>query len=318
MSDDNLKFTITQAVRLRRLENAAAHRIGKLFDENAALLLKPFDVVDSELIRAQVVIEFELRVLRLAPVMFERLRSTAERDALSIALSESEKTAGAMLKAANVETLAKPVSLERLRAIYQGDAIEGFTADQWWRHNERKLRERVRIETREGLAKGESLAEIRARVENNALLRSKRHAEALSRTSANNLSNAAIWETGEANPNLSRGYRLIVTFDRRTSKICIAYGERNLIYPYRAGSPRPPFHFLCRTIIQPVIRGHENDKPVDAGRWLKGQSIETQNEILGPRRAELFRKGKIDLSDLIRGDNTIATIPELRGVASIF
>ena len=318
MSDEYLKKIIKQAVRIRRLENAAAEHITKLLDAEFASLLSSFDAVDDERTRARIIRTFHDAIDERLPVLFEKLRQTAKRDAVAIAASESEKTAAAMLAASGKKAIANPVSVNRLKEIYETDSIEGHTVDEWFAHNQRKLAERIRLETRLGLERDKSLATTRAHIETDVLARSRRHAEALARTATANISNAAIWESGEANPTHTKGYRLIVTFDRRTSKICMAYGQRNLVYPYRAGSPRPPLHFLCRTIIQPVLIGRENEAPQDAGEWLTNQSAETQNEILGPRRADLFRKGRLDLSDLIRGDNSIASIPELRGVGAGF
>jgi SPP1 gp7 family putative phage head morphogenesis protein len=305
MPSDEIEFTLRQAIRLRRLENAvaaaASSELQKYFDELLENIIKQNPVV------------FQLDTTKL----FVKISSQVKRDAVSIAFTESKKAAAALLDIGGNE-LPRSLSVARLKQIYEGDAIQGLTVDQWFAHNRRKLEQRIRVEIATGRAKGETAAQIKARVQNNAISPSVRQIEALSRTATNNLHNAAIWETGEANPKLTRGYRLIVTFDRRTSQICIAYGKRNQVYPYAPSSPRPPFHFGCRTLIQPVLIGDENKKPVDAGDWLKRQDKKLQDEILGPRRADLFRRGKLDLSELIRSDGSLASLAEIRGVAASF
>lgn len=318
MPDDGIGESVRQALRLRRFENRAAMDVGSVFDQWVDGILDVLDQTDDERTRAAILASFNAEVEKQLPALYESLRLTGKRSSISVAFSESKKTAESLLKLSGKSGVTNPVSIERLNDIYQGDSINGLSVDQWWRHNRRKLQAGIEFETRQGMVRGESLEEIKRRIETNVLPRARRHAEALTRTSTQNLANAAIWETGEANPHLTRGYRLVVTFDRRTSQICLAYGARNKIYPYLPSSPRPPFHFNCRTLIQPVLIGKESEKPVDAGVWLKRQSKETQDEILGPRRAELFRKGRIDLSDLIRNDNSITSIPELLGVGVSF
>lgn len=76
---------------------------------------------------------------------------------------------------------------------------------------------------------------------------------------------------------------------------------------------------LCRTILMPAIIGKEHeDIPPDGDKWFASLSQKEQNEILGPERAQLFRRGRIGLVDLVRIDQTIATVAELKGVAAMF
>ncbi|HEX8089369.1 MAG TPA: phage minor head protein, partial [Blastocatellia bacterium] len=236
---------------------------------------------------------------------------------LEIAAYQGERTARILSTAAGNVFTADGVSRDRLREILARDAIEGRTADQWWRRLESQVRLKTQRVVAESLSKGEPAEQIRQRLDELVVRPALRQAEALTRTVANNLANAASWETAEASP-LTRFYRIHVTLDRRTSKVCLAIAAQNKIYQYAPDSPRPPFHFACRSIIEPIPIGRENEKPVEAGDWLKQQSKEVQDEILGPRRAEMFRKGRLQLEDLIRGDNSIAALPELRGVAASF
>ena len=46
--------------------------------------------------------------------------------------------------------------------------------------------------------------------------------------------------------------------------------------------------------------------------WLRGQPASVQDEVLGPRRGELYRKGKMDLKELVRTDGSVVTVEELK------
>lgn len=79
----------------------------------------------------------------------------------------------------------------------------------------------------------------------------------------------------------------------------------------------PPRHWNCRSILLPMKfpvgppedGGKEKD---NFARWLAKHSTEEQDDILGPRRAQLYRDGKITLADLIGQRGQALTIAELR------
>lgn len=48
--------------------------------------------------------------------------------------------------------------------------------------------------------------------------------------------------------------------------------------------------------------------------WLKAQSAERQNEILGPTRAKLFRENRLEPADLYRMDGSYKSLDELRAM----
>ena len=85
----------------------------------------------------------------------------------------------------------------------------------------------------------------------------------------------------------------------------------------------------CRSVLVPTVdwAGLGIEPPAEGKRasadgpvpssvkyedWLRGQPAHVQNEILGPTRADLFRRGKLSLRDLITTDQQVLTIPELR------
>jgi hypothetical protein len=47
------------------------------------------------------------------------------------------------------------------------------------------------------------------------------------------------------------------------------------------------------------------------GEWLTEQTTELQNEALGIGKAQLFRDGKINVSDFVNNEGRILTLKEL-------
>lgn len=77
----------------------------------------------------------------------------------------------------------------------------------------------------------------------------------------------------------------------------------------------PPRHFRCRSILLPHKLGGKPPPDVERDsfeQFLRRQTPEQQDEILGPRRAALWRAGKIKLADLIGQRGETLTLAELK------
>ena len=310
---DYLAEIINLAVWQRRVENGLAKELELIFDEEIPQRL-PKSGNTRLIVQA-----FTIRTRGRIDSLFERFSMTEREATISIASRASSRVLKAMADSAGKSASLEFISKERLAEIFDGDSIEGRTVDEWRRRNKLRFHRNLYQQAQLGLSNNETLEEIQTRLTENVFKPQLRVEQALAKTAASNLSNAAIFEAAERS-GLSRGYRIKVTLDGHTSKICLSYAATPAtIYSYTSGSPRPPFHFRCRTILMPVIIGKEHqDIPADGDKWFAGLRESTQNQILGKERAALFRRGRIGLADLVRGDQTIATVPELRGVSALF
>lgn len=299
-----LEETIKRAVWLRRVENGLAKEIELLFESE----MKLTGTIQNHIIRLRASIER----------LYVGLDASIDPALVSIAELASGRTVAAMESLSGKKASAVSVSRPRLSEILDGDAIEGRTLSEWRTYNRLRFHQRLNAQMNESIIAGESSQLSQTRFIDKVLKPSIRAEQILEKTAASNLANAAVWESAEAS-GLSRGYRIKVTLDGRTSKICLSIAAQNRVYPYAPSSPRPPLHLLCRSILMPVVIGHEHkDIPQDGDAWFHGLSDDKQDDILGPKRAALFRRGRIGLADLVRSDNSIATIPELRGVSALF
>lgn len=184
------------------------------------------------------------------------------------------------------------------------------------------------------------------------IMRTTRHgAEVVVRTAAQSVLNDTRMEMYKANADVLDGVQALVTLDDRTSDICIARSgfawdlEGN---PFPGTDTDedfpgpPPWHPNCRSTLMPIVKSVGDivgdpaldtkvEKEVDkiskatqssmngqvAGdltyeQWLEGQSRETQLEVLGPGRLDLWEKGTISLRDLIDQRGNPLTLKELR------
>lgn len=140
----------------------------------------------------------------------------------------------------------------------------------------------------------------------------RKQLKAVVHTSLQTAANVARNQIWEANDDIIVGVRIIATLDGKTSEICRSLDQK--VFPLREG-PRPPFHVLCRTST--IAELNKKYKDLQQGRdrmarnsvtgkselvdgtisyyeWLKKQSVDFQDSVIGPSRGALLRNGGID------------------------
>jgi len=212
-----------------------------------------------------------------------------------------------------------------------GDAvIQGATMAQWWSKQEGDTAFRYAAAVRQGLAAGETNAQIIQRVRGTAgfpgvVEISRKNAAALVQTSVQQVANDARMATFRANEDLIDAYVWITTLDGHVCEQCAARADLS----WKAdGTPvghsipfaEPPIHFNDRCVLVPDTgRGVGGERASTDGPttgtfadFLERKGVAFQNDVLGPGRAELWRDGKITLQDLVNGRGNPLTLDELR------
>lgn len=200
--------------------------------------------------------------------------------------------------------MTRPLSV---RGAGGGQLLQTFIED--WTRAERKA---VTGAIRRGFFEGQTNDQIIRAIRGTRALNytdgvldlTRRHAEAVVRTAVQHAASVARAETWTQNADITDGYEWVSTLDSRTTTICRTLDGK--VYETGKG-PLPPAHVNCRSSAVPRI----NDEflqgfldtqerasqygPVDAKttyyEWLKRQPVAFQNEVLGPTRGQLFRKG---------------------------
>lgn len=227
--------------------------------------------------------------------------------------------------------------------------IEGAPSADWWAAQGLVVQRNFARVVRTGFVEGLTTEQIARAVTGKGpggvqlegagfLERSLRDARSLVHTSVQTVANVARREVYEANDDIVVGVEQISTLDRRTTIQCQARDRKqwdmrgNPIghkIPYNRGVP---IHWGCRSVevsvLKPLtINGVElpgfrsskrasQDGPVDSGltfeSWLEGKSEAFQDEALGKGRAQMWRDGKITLSDLLDLRGNPLTLAQLR------
>lgn len=226
--------------------------------------------------------------------------------------------------------------LRSLFSIVNARPFQGRLLKEWISSLEADAAARVRDQIRIGLVEGEDIDSIVRRIRGTRSLGyrdgvleiSRRNAAAVVRTAVNHTVSVAREAVYEDNADIIKGVEWSSTLDTRTCPECM--GLDGKVFPVKSGR-RPPAHFACRCSTVPVTKswkelGFDIDEvrgtrasmngqvpdTLDYGQWLRKQSRETVEDALGPTRADLFIKGKLDITKFtdIRGREL--TLKQLR------
>lgn len=164
----------------------------------------------------------------------------------------------------------------------------------------------------DGLAQGEGIDQLMRRIagtkrRKGVLKASREEAELIARTYTNHVSNSARIAFYRENEDIIKGEMWVATLDHRTCPIC---GKRDG-QSYEFGkAPALPAHYNCRCTVIPILRSWrdmgidmeefpETERAALNGAvpgkityndWLRGESAEIQDSVLGKRRGAWFRK----------------------------
>ena len=233
---------------------------------------------------------------------------------------ETVVPAAAQLASAVTTTPAELVSGKKVVRLTVADMVNKFT--------DAKRRE-VRDAISAGIIEGQTNQQIAKSIRSKLGVRATNELRATVRTATNHAASVARQSVFAANADIIESLKWISTLDVRTSDVCISRDSK--VYPVD-DAPHPPAHYGCRSSIVPIVReeyripGLEGERPavgsdgaeVVSSRttysgFLRAQSKEFQNDVLGPTRAKLFRSGELTLDKFVDDDGRTLTLSELRG-----
>jgi SPP1 gp7 family putative phage head morphogenesis protein len=319
---------------VKLLNSADADILAKIAVRLSAIEERGYDIGPRTTERLQRLL-VELKELNTA--IYQQLHNELMNELVQFGAVEAEFQRDA-LKAALVVDLATVLpSSTRLKAIVETAPLEGRLLRDWVNGMKEARVGRMAQAIRLGLVQGESTDKIVARIRGTKAKRysdgildiSRRSAQSIVRTAVTHVSNVASQEVWRANSNIVKEWRFLATLDGRTTLTCAGLDGQT----FALGSgPIPPRHIRCRSISVAVTKswremGIDRDELSPEQRasidgalpgnprfadWLKGKSPEFQDQVLGKARAEMFRTGKLDLNQFVRGDGEVLTLKELK------
>lgn len=227
-----------------------------------------------------------------------------------------------------------------LSQIASKSFIQGAPQKKWWDKQGSHFIDRLQQIVRMGVIGGFNNSQIISDVVAQFGV-SERDAAALVHTTVQTVANNARLETFKKNDDIIKALEWVATLDGHTCIKCMPRGEG--LQWKLDGTPighdlvflNPPIHFNDRCVLVPVTKtfrelgldidelppaerpsaGDADNSVVSSsvkfGDFLDRKGKAFQDSRLGPRRAELWRDGKITLRDLIDGQGRELTLEEM-------
>jgi hypothetical protein len=237
-----------------------------------------------------------------------------------------------------------------MKAVVNGSLIEGAKSADWWAKQSNDLAFKFAAQVRQGIAQNETMTQIVRRVAGSEKLGipgifegARQNAFALVHTSVMQVAADARLATYKANGDIIKGVRQLSTMDGHTTPTCVAYSgaewdlEGNPIngttLPFNGGPPR---HWGCRSVLTSITKTFKElgikglpelpdtgerasdlgpiDRKTTMDQFLKMHDQDWQDKMLGKGKAQLWRDGKITLSQLVSGSGRELTLEELKAL----
>lgn len=270
------------------------------------------------------------------------LRADAATDTHELAVIVAEKAQEII-----EDTIPVPVAMPTdatLRSLTQDVLIDGAPSSAWWAKQGQDTAFRFAAQVRQGVVNGETQEQIVARItgrmgEPGIMDIARRNARALVHSSVMTAANRARLEVFRKNGRFIKGVRWLATLDSHTCISCGALDgqawdlDGQKMKGTRIDFDAPPKHFGCRCVLTPIPKsfrdiGLDIPEPQDEGQrassagpvdgkitfadFIDRQPAAFVDEVLGKKRADLWRAGKITLRDLVSGTGRALTLDELR------
>ena len=292
-----------------RLATATEWQTGRLFT-----LLGEIDGIiatANDQLQAQLALELE---------EFAAYEAEFQARMLGAAVSvETVLPATAQLAAAVTTAPAQLVSGQNVIRLTIPDMVNKFT--------DAKRRE-VRDAISAGFIEGQTNQQIATSIRRKLGTRATNELRATVRTATNHAASVARQSVFAANADIIESLRRVGTLDNRTTIQCAANDGR--LYPVDT-QDLPPYHYGCRTTMVPIVAeqyripGLEGERPaigsdgveqvssrMTYSGFLRKQSREFQDDVLGPERAKLFRDGQLTLDKFVDDEGRALTLSKLR------
>lgn len=341
-AQDLLDAVVRHQIELQRYSNGVVRRIIAVLnwadaDISAALL--------ALLERAPEALTVEYLDQMLSSVRllnadaYARLQLELDAGVRDLAGFESRWTQATYTNTLVVDTAFAAVTPETAYTAALSRPFQGRLLREWGQSLEAGRMQRIRDAVRMGYVEGKTTAQIvreirgtRAKGFQDGIIEiDRRHAEAVARTALSHMAATTRDRFFEANDDILGDEVWVSTLDGRTSQDCrIRDGKR-----YTRGTHRPVghsvpwgsgpgrLHWQCRSTAIALLKGQKEpfgtraskDGQVDAnegyGAWLKRQPASVQDDILGPSRGALFRRGGLQIEQFSNDKGKTLTLAEL-------
>ena len=283
--------------------------------------------------------QLERSIRKVTAPGFKKIADGLRNGLVPFARGEVDWQGEAIRGAAPVQLSTVMPSMGQLRAIVTDRPFEGKVLAEHWKTVESRMVGELNRQIKIGLAQGQTTDQIVRRVRGTASRKfrdgvfgaTRRQTKATVRTAVQHTANASRDALYKANEDIVKKVQFVATLDGNTCPQCAGLDATEWgIYD----GPRPPMHYQCRCTSVPVLKSWKElgislkEAPPGtrasmggqvAGRlsypgWLRKQSRVVQDAALGPARAAMFRRGRLEVRHFTGTNGRLLSLDELAEV----
>ena len=332
LSDDILDATIRHSIYLERHKASVIRRIiGIIGDVNDDLISQIIKAKVDRLTRRQVD-QLLVNIGRAVKQGYSPVIEVLDEEIRQLSGQEARFQQRMLENTVPIQLTFDVPADEQIYAAAVARPFEGRLLKEWYQGLPdgafRRIRDTIRMGYVEGKTTDQIVQDIRGTRDRAGVIeQSKRGAEAAVRTALAHTANVAKEEVYKKNRSKIKGVEWVSTLDGRTSAICRGFDGK--VFPVDEG-PRPPAHVNCRSTTIPLIKSARNfggklkggtrasmngqvSAELNYDQWLRRQPIEFQNDVLGRKKAELFRAG-LTMDRFIDRDGAELTLKQIEAL----
>lgn len=310
LSDDILDATVRHSIYLERHKAGVIRRIiGMVGDVNDEIIARIINAKIERLTRRQLD-QLLANMRRAINSGYSPVIETLDEEVRQLGIQEVRFQKRMLENVIPVRLTFDVPSDEQIYAAATARPFEGRLLREWYSGlpdgSFRRVRDAIRMGYVEGQTTDQIVRTLRGTRDRAGIIdQSKRGAEAAVRTALAHTANVAKGEVYKKNRSKIKGVEWVSTLDGRTSAICRGFDGK--VFPVDEG-PRPPAHVACRSTTIPVIKtarqlglnltgqtrasmNGQVSAELNYDQWLRRQPLEFQDDVLGKKKAQLFRAG---------------------------
>jgi len=327
--------TVERALLVNRAGAGSGKKILKMMVEMERDIVSRIPEISGEMTRARLLKQLKI-IRKVIADYYGEIATTSAEDLAEIAKIEGRWQVYTINAIAAVEIASVLPAAAVFEELAKETLIVGNVASEWWSQQSTKLQNEFQRVVQLGLSQGETNQQITKRFKDVSGV-AQNNAYALVKTSTQAVAINARNESMKANEDLIAAKVSMATLDSHTSILCASYdkAEYSMQNEPINGNKRPyleiPRHFNCRSMWSYAIKSFKElglniddfkpstraslDGQIPAQttfeQFLSGKSQEWQDTYLGKGKAQLWRDGKITLSDMVSGTGRELTLDEL-------
>jgi SPP1 gp7 family putative phage head morphogenesis protein len=281
-SKDPYDDAILRRIVIEELSEAEARKLAVFIrDVRGSLIARLDRLKDRKSMKARTISALLRQSNQIHNELYQRMRGQYREGAKSFAGDQADWRKTNISN--SIDGVAVGLSTRQAVAAMDFNPAIGRHSSEWFRELKQNHQRRVAAAIRQSFAEGDSVASAAARIRE-VTDYNARGLRTFVRTSYSNI--AANVDLATYKANRIEKYVWLSTLDRRTTPICSSRdGNRYVV----GDGPMPPAHMNCRSTTYALTPETSDIRDETYDGWLRRQPDTVQGEIMGQRRAELFR-----------------------------